>query len=87
MWEKIKLLGICKVKHIDNYFNFIVSVRTLENAKATGNFAAETSEVSLSNSKSDPCYPRESESDTSDCEQSRTLRRPKKLKVGNGSLH
>ncbi|KAK6635306.1 hypothetical protein RUM43_007808 [Polyplax serrata] len=62
-------------------------IRTLENAKATGNFAAETSEVSLGNSKSDPCYPRESESDTSDCEQSRSLRRPKKLKVGNGSLH
>ncbi|EEB13038.1 protein max, putative [Pediculus humanus corporis] len=62
-------------------------IRTLENAKSTGNFAAEASEVTLNSSKSDSCYPRESESDTSDCEQSRTVRHPKKLKVGNGNLH
>lgn len=62
-------------------------VRTLEKAKATGNFAAETSEVSLVNSKADSGYPRESESDTSDSEQARTMRRPKKLKVSNTGLH
>lgn len=69
------------------FFSASNLVRTLEKAKATGNFAAETSEVSLVNSKADSGYPRESESDTSDSEQARTMRRPKKLKVSNTGLH
>lgn len=58
-------------------------IRTLEKAKATGNYAAESSEVSLVSSKSDSvtCYPHESESDTSDSESTHATRRPKKLKV------
>ncbi|XP_047003940.1 protein max isoform X2 [Schistocerca americana] len=57
-------------------------IRTLEKAKATGNFAAETSEVSLVG-KPDAIanFQQESESDTSDSETSHTTRRPKKLKV------
>ncbi|XP_049803709.1 protein max isoform X2 [Schistocerca nitens] len=57
-------------------------IRTLEKAKATGNFAAETSEVSLVG-KPDAIanFQPESESDTSDSETSHTTRRPKKLKV------
>jgi Max protein len=59
------------------------AVRTLEKAKATGNYAAESSEVSLVSSKSDSVssYPHESESDTSDSETTHATRRPKKLKV------
>lgn len=58
-------------------------IRTLEKAKATGNYAAESSEVSLVGSKSDSVssYPHESESDTSDSETAHATRRPKKLKV------
>jgi hypothetical protein len=61
----------------------MLAVRTLETATATGNYAAESSEVSLVSSKSDSvsCYPHESESDTSDSESTHATRRPKKLKV------
>lgn len=60
----------------------MLAVRTLEKAKATGNYAAESSEVSLVSSKSDSVtYPHESESDTSDSESTHATRRPKKLKV------
>ncbi|KAJ9590399.1 hypothetical protein L9F63_016560, partial [Diploptera punctata] len=54
-------------------------IRTLEKAKATGNYAAESSEVSLVSSKSDSVssYPHESESDTSDSETAHATRRPK----------
>lgn len=58
-------------------------IRTLEKAKATGNFAAETSEVSLVNCKSDTVsnFTQESESDSSDSDTANTTRRSKKLKV------
>lgn len=60
-----------------------IAVRTLEKAKATGNFAAETSEVALVSTKTESVssFPRESESDTSDSEAARATRRSKKLKV------
>ncbi|PSN35884.1 Protein max [Blattella germanica] len=60
-----------------------LKLRTLEKAKATGNYAAESSEVSLVSSKSDSVssYPHESESDTSDSETAHATRRPKKMKV------
>lgn len=59
-------------------------IRTLEKAKATGNFAVESSEVSLVNIKSESAssFPPESESDTSDSEAAATTRRSKKLKIG-----
>ncbi|XP_075221617.1 MYC associated factor X isoform X2 [Lycorma delicatula] len=51
-------------------------IRTLEKAKATGNYAAESSEITLERG-----YPRESESDTSDSEATRSsTRKTKKLK-------
>ncbi|XP_051160762.1 protein max isoform X1 [Leptopilina boulardi] len=46
-------------------------IRTLEKAKITGNFAAETCEVTKS----------DSESESSDSEIGRAIRHPKKLKV------
>lgn len=55
-------------------------IRTLERAKATGNFAAEASGATIG---SDGSFPRESGSDTSDSEHSRSNRRPKKLKVAS----
>lgn len=63
----------------------LLAVRTLERAKATGNFAAESSEGLY---KGDSREYQDSESDTSDTEVTRNARR-KKLKVagmGFGSL-
>lgn len=58
------------------YLIILLTVRTLEKAKATGNYAAESSEAL------ERGYPRESESDTSDSEQTRSsARKTKKLKV------
>nr|CAD7430637.1 unnamed protein product [Timema monikensis] len=61
-------------------------IRTLEKAKATGNYAVESSEVALVNSHSGSIssYPQETESDTSDSETAHKTRRPKKLKVAAG---
>uniref|UniRef100_A0A1B6C5Y8 Protein max n=1 Tax=Clastoptera arizonana TaxID=38151 RepID=A0A1B6C5Y8_9HEMI len=52
-------------------------IRTLEKAKATGNYAAESSEIALDGGYSN----QESESDTSDSESNRS-RKSKKFKVG-----
>lgn len=56
--------------------DFIVAVRSLEKSKITDNFAAETCEVTKSESMKDF----ETESESSDNEIGRTIR-PKKLKV------
>lgn len=63
-------------------FNFIVlfAVRALEKAKITGNFAAETCEVTKSEGVPMPGY-NDTESESSDSEASRTVRQTKKLKV------
>ncbi|XP_043501039.1 protein max-like isoform X1 [Polistes fuscatus] len=58
----------------------VKSVRTLEKAKITGNFAAETCEVSKSDSIGMNSY-NDSESESSDSETGRAIRQPKKLKV------
>ncbi|XP_015174534.1 PREDICTED: protein max isoform X1 [Polistes dominula] len=55
-------------------------IRTLEKAKITGNFAAETCEVSKSDSIGMNNY-NDSESESSDSETGRAIRQPKKLKV------
>lgn len=55
-------------------------IRTLEKAKITGNFAAETCEVSKSESIGMNSY-NDSESESSDSETGRAIRQPKKLKV------
>lgn len=55
-------------------------IRTLEKAKITGNFAAETCEVSKSDSIGMGGY-NDSESESSDSETGRAIRQPKKLKV------
>ncbi|XP_066592810.1 protein max-like [Prorops nasuta] len=55
-------------------------VRTLEKAKVTGNFAAETCEVSKSDSVSVGNF-NDTESESSDSETGRAIRQPKKLKV------
>ncbi|XP_043501040.1 protein max-like isoform X2 [Polistes fuscatus] len=55
-------------------------IRTLEKAKITGNFAAETCEVSKSDSIGMNSY-NDSESESSDSETGRAIRQPKKLKV------
>ncbi|XP_071453723.1 protein max-like [Hetaerina americana] len=57
-------------------------IRTLEKAKATGNFAVESSEVSLVMKDTASSFHGESESDTSDSEAAATTRRSKKLKIG-----
>lgn len=58
-------------------------IRTLEKAKATGNFAVESSEVGLVCSKSDSTssFNHESESDSSDSGGTPASRRNKKLKI------
>lgn len=56
-------------------FANLIPVRTLEKAKASGNFAVE------SNEGKDMTYPHETESDTSDTDAAVQTRRPKKLKV------
>lgn len=56
-------------------------IRTLEKARATGNFPVDTGD-----SKVDIGYPPETESDTSDTETAVQTRRPKKLKV-SGAHH
>ncbi|XP_011500967.1 PREDICTED: protein max isoform X2 [Ceratosolen solmsi marchali] len=55
-------------------------IRTLEKAKITGHFAAESCEVSKSDSMGIGNY-NDSESESSDSETGRTIRHPKKLKV------
>ncbi|XP_046741106.1 protein max isoform X1 [Diprion similis] len=55
--------------------------RTLEKAKITGNYAAESCEVSKSDSVGIGSY-NDSESESSDSETGRTIRNHKKLKVG-----
>ncbi|XP_043471496.1 protein max [Leptopilina heterotoma] len=55
-------------------------IRTLEKAKITGNFAAESCEVSKSDSVGIGGY-NDSESESSDSEIGRAVRHPKKLKV------
>ncbi|OXU30488.1 hypothetical protein TSAR_013558 [Trichomalopsis sarcophagae] len=59
-------------------------VRTLEKAKITGNFAAESCEVSKSDSIGMGNY-NETESESSDSDTGRTIRHSKKLKTN--SLH
>ncbi|XP_017759514.1 PREDICTED: protein max [Eufriesea mexicana] len=56
-------------------------IRALEKAKITGNFAAETCEVTKSEGVPMPGY-NDTESESSDSEASRTVRQSKKLKVG-----
>ncbi|XP_033179134.1 protein max isoform X2 [Bombus impatiens] len=56
-------------------------IRALEKAKITGNFAAETCEVTKSEGVPMPGY-NDTESESSDSETSRTVRQSKKLKVG-----
>ncbi|XP_012251440.1 protein max isoform X2 [Athalia rosae] len=56
-------------------------IRTLEKAKITGNYAAESCEVSKSDSVGIGAY-NDSESESSDSETGRTIRNHKKLKVG-----
>ncbi|XP_046741110.1 protein max isoform X4 [Diprion similis] len=56
-------------------------IRTLEKAKITGNYAAESCEVSKSDSVGIGSY-NDSESESSDSETGRTIRNHKKLKVG-----
>lgn len=58
----------------------MLAVRTLEKAKITGNFAAETCEVSKTDSVGIGGY-NDSESESSDSEIGRAIRHPKKLKV------
>ncbi|XP_076242792.1 MYC associated factor X isoform X1 [Calliopsis andreniformis] len=58
----------------------LLTVRALEKAKITGNFAAETCEVTKSEVPMSGYNDTESES--SDSEASRTVRQSKKLKVG-----
>ncbi|KAJ8672931.1 hypothetical protein QAD02_004197 [Eretmocerus hayati] len=53
-------------------------IRTLEKAKITGNFAAESCEVSKSDSMGN--Y-NDSDTESSDSDTARTIRHPKKLKV------
>ncbi|XP_012285334.1 protein max [Orussus abietinus] len=55
-------------------------IRTLEKAKITGNFAAESCEVSKSDSVELNGY-NDSESESSDSESGRAIRHSKKLKV------
>ncbi|XP_043273714.1 protein max isoform X1 [Venturia canescens] len=55
-------------------------IRTLEKAKITGNFAAESCEVSKSDSAGIGGY-NDSESESSDSETGRAIRHPKKLKI------
>ncbi|XP_015597872.1 protein max isoform X2 [Cephus cinctus] len=55
-------------------------IRTLEKAKITGNFAAESCEVSKTDSVGIGGY-NDSESESSDSETGRAIRHPKKLKV------
>jgi hypothetical protein len=62
---------------LDSFFH---EVRTLEKAKITGHFAAESCEVSKSDSIGIGNY-NDSESESSDSETGRTIRHPKKLKV------
>ncbi|XP_076298467.1 MYC associated factor X isoform X1 [Lasioglossum baleicum] len=59
----------------------LFAVRALEKAKITGNFAAETCEVTKSEGVPMSGY-NDSESESSDSETSRTVRSSKKLKVG-----
>ncbi|XP_015510404.2 protein max isoform X4 [Neodiprion pinetum] len=56
-------------------------IRTLEKAKITGNYAAESCDVSKSDSVGIGSY-NDSESESSDSETGRTIRNHKKLKVG-----
>lgn len=56
-------------------------IRALEKAKITGNFAAETCEVTKSEGVPMSAY-NDTESESSDSEASRTVRQTKKLKVG-----
>ncbi|XP_017891752.1 protein max isoform X1 [Ceratina calcarata] len=58
-----------------------LSVRALEKAKITGNFAAETCEVTKAEGVPMSGY-NDSESESTDSETSRTVRQSKKLKVG-----
>lgn len=58
------------------------SVRTLEKAKATGNYAADQSELQL---HFDNGFVHDSESDTSDSESTRSSHKSKKLKVSKYS--
>ncbi|XP_034940825.1 protein max isoform X2 [Chelonus insularis] len=60
-------------------------IRTLEKAKITGNFAAESCEVSKAESVNIGNY-NDSESESSDSEASRAVRHPKKLKIA-ANLH
>lgn len=57
------------------YLVNLILVRTLEKARASGNFAME------SNDPKDLGFPHETESDTSDTDATVQPRRPKKLKV------
>lgn len=62
------------------FFWLLFLVRTLERAKNTGNYAAESCEVSKSDSMGIGNY--DSESESSDSESGRAnIRHPKKMKV------
>lgn len=78
---KIYIILFCKIclRHKCIFVLFIV--RALEKAKITGNFAAETCEVTKSEGVPMPGY-NDTESESSDSETSRTVRQSKKLKVG-----
>ncbi|XP_011500965.1 PREDICTED: protein max isoform X1 [Ceratosolen solmsi marchali] len=65
---------------LESQNSFFHKVRTLEKAKITGHFAAESCEVSKSDSMGIGNY-NDSESESSDSETGRTIRHPKKLKV------
>ena len=83
--ENISKYKINKILHkcFINFFLFekrLIPVRTLEKAKITGNFAAESCEVSKSDSVGIGGY-NDSESESSDSEIGRAVRHPKKLKV------
>lgn len=56
-------------------------IRTLEKAKVTGNFAAESCDTAKSDGVSISGY-NDTESESSDSEAGRAMRQPKKLKVG-----
>lgn len=76
MFQKLKVIfrvNYSKFKFI--FFLFCCLVRQLERAKATGKFAAESSDLSMSNVKSDG-------SDSSDGEDGRNIR-TKKMKTSS----
>lgn len=79
----LKMINISPIKFHFKYL-CLFTVRTLEKAKITGNFAAESCEVSKSEPVNIGNY-HDSESESSDSETGRAVRHPKKLKIA--TLH